>query len=59
MNYTSYCGSFGCFHPIRPGDVLEVKKEKKDMWDEFDGIPDDYDVEVDENDDYDLKEEDE
>ena len=38
MNYTSYCGSFGCFHPIRPGEVLSVKKN--DMWDEFDGVHD-------------------
>ena len=57
MNYTSYCAGMGCFHPIRPGDVLSVKK--KDMWDEFDGIQDDYDVEVAEDDDYDLKEDDE
>ena len=34
MNYTSYCAGMGCFHPIRPGEVLEIKK--KDMWDEFD-----------------------
>jgi len=52
MNYTSYCGSFGCFHPIRSGEVLNVKH--KDMWDD---IPeDDYDLEVDEDDDYDIKE---
>lgn len=55
MNYTSYCAGMGCFHPIRPGEVLQVKQ--KNMWDDF--PEDDYDVEVDEDDDYDLKEEDE
>ena len=54
MNYTSYCAGMGCFHPIRPGEVLQVKQ--KNMWDDF---PDDYDLEVDEDDDYDLKEDDE
>lgn len=55
MNSTSYCAGMGCFHPIRPGEVLKVKQ--KDMWDDF--PEDDYDLEVDEDDDYDLKEEDE
>ena len=25
----------GCFHPIRPGEVLAVKQAKRDMWDDF------------------------
>lgn len=64
MSY-SYCRCTACYHPIRPGDTLEVIKSRQgmrdefdypDMCDEFDGIQDDYDLEVDEDDDYDIKE---
>lgn len=55
MSY-SYCRCTACYHPIRPGDTLEVIKSRQGMRDEFDGIQDDYDLEVDEDDDYDIKE---
>lgn len=34
MIFSSGYGA-GCFHPIRPGEVLAVKQAKRDMWDDF------------------------